>query len=551
MLKTFISPLSLAALVLTFAMVHSPLANVEVPSRGAGKAFRVRFGPGPEPSTLNPLVMEGQEALLIQGFVLESLMVPDDDTYDWRPALAESYRVAEDGRSIEYTLRSDALWADGSPVTAEDVRFTFAAIFDPRFKMTFLRPFYQSFAGVDVIDAHHVRFRVKQNYFGNLIQSASLKILPKHIYELNPNDPRFNDVIHGSGPYVVDSWQHGRAVSLRENPNWWGRQDPYWRHAFLPKRVSFMFVPDDNLALEMMGRGELDYAELGPATYTRLRASGFNPTSYQIQEVRNSAPTSVSAIALNLRDPLFSDRRVRLALNMMVDREAMIHHLYDGLAVKSTGPWYRSSPFADARVGEIPYDPARALRLLKEAGWRDDGKSEFLSREINGRQVPLRFTALAASNKAVRELTILKEDAARIGVRVDIRRIDEGSLFRALGNRDFQAVAFGEAGGWVDFDPKSSWSSAAAEPGGANFVSYRDPGADELITRIGRSRDVRERRPLMRELYARIAREVPYIYLLNDRAGVYAVSNRVGRAKPFYRYGYGLKFMYLREDRRR
>ena len=529
---------------LAVALTYAPRANVEVKSRAVEKPFRVRFSPGAEPATLSPLTLDGQEALPIHAVTLESLLSPDPETYQWRPGLAEGWGFSADDRAIDFTLRADAKWCDGQPVTADDVKFSFDAIFDPRFQMAFLRPFYATFKSVEVIDPRHVRFHLRQAYFGNLIQSASLKILPAHIYRDHPTDPAHTEALCGSGPYAVERWDHGRSVTLRQNKFWWGRADHYWRHQFLPSRMAFVFVADDARALEMMDRGELDYTELSPETYTRQRRRGRPPSSYEIQEVRNAAPTPVSQVTLNLNDPIFGDPRTRRALNLMVNRDAMITHLYDGAANKAVGPWYRQSPYADAGARALPYDPARALTLLKDAGWRDDGRGEVLTRVENGRRVPLQFTVLVANERDVRVMTMLKEDAARVGVDVRIRRLDANSIYRSLSGRKFQAAVNTDQNRFVDFDPRSEFAAR----GGANFAGFRSAAADALIGRIATTNAAERRRPLMQNLFKVIAGEVPSIYLLNDDASYYAVSNRVGRPRPFTRFDNGLRSMYLRAE---
>ena len=424
-------------------------------------------------------------------------------------------------------------------MTAADVQFTFRAIFDPARQLAFMRPFYATFAGVDVIDRHRVRFRLRQKYFGNLIQSASLKILPAHIYGAGGNPARFNETICGSGPYQAESWARGRAINLRRNEHWWGRKVADQRTRYRAERMAFVFVADDQRALEMMEREELDYAELSAETVTRRRALGRPSPKFEIQDVRNGMPAGISQITLNLRDPLFQDPRVRQALSLAIDREGMIAHLFGGGAEKAIGPWYKQSPFADAAVGEPAHDPERALALLKEAGWRDDGRGGALVREVDGRKQTLAFTALAASDKDVRLLTMVREDLARVGVNMNIRRFDDGSVYRSLTGHAFQAAVSSDRGRFVNFDPRAEFSSR----GGANFAGLDDPAVDDLVERISVTESFDRRATLMRALYRRVTAARATLPLLNESASYYAVGRRIARPRPFTRYTHAVDLM--------
>src|SRR5690606_24878541 len=122
---------------------------------------------GGEPTTLNPITSTDGGAAEVQGYVLEGLLTQDLDTYEWKPALAESWEVSKDGMEFTYRLREGVKWHDGQPLTAADVKFSFDVIFDEKYNTAHKRPYYESIKEVQILDERTVKFIVKDTYFQN------------------------------------------------------------------------------------------------------------------------------------------------------------------------------------------------------------------------------------------------------------------------------------------------------------------------------------------------------------------------------------------------
>ena len=503
-----------------------------------------------EPLSLNPITADGASAADINAFVVESLLALDQETNRWIPQLADRFTRATDGRSFEFHLRTGARWSDAMPVTAFDVKFSFDAIFDDRYRAAHMRPYYEGIAGVDVLDESTVRFRTGGVYYADLAACAQLPIVPRHVYELRAGAASAFNVglqgtVIGSGPYVFASWQAGRSIRLDRNPLWWGGggASPTPNQDGRPESLRFLFVSDDSVALQLMRRRELDYTPLTGDEYARLEAEAKNPrqgSDFTVVRVRNQSPKNVKSVVFNLERPLFQDPRVREALNLLADREGMIRRFFHGYMAAAAGPWYKQNAYADGRVSPLPFDPARALELLRGAGW-NDAEGEFtLSRLVDGKKTDLRFELLVFDRDDLRYLTALKEDARQIGVAIELKVVGESAFNEALRTGQFEAADFSHGAVWVEFDPKSSWHSTRFPDAGINYGRYAQPEADALIDQALRELDGGRRIPIMQALFRTIARALPEIFLFNETDTFYAVQKRVERDRDSYGYDVGI-----------
>lgn len=493
----------------------------------AAAEFRIRLTD--EPLTLNPLSAEGESGRPVLEYIFEPLLSLDDDRLAWKPRLARKYEVREDGRVVRFELRPDAKWSDGRPVTAQDVKFTFDAIFQDRFKAYYLLPFYADFREVRVISPRVVEFVAKRKYFGNLIQSASLLILPKHVYE----KPRVDQPV-GSGPYRLEAWTRGRGLALVNNPHWWGRREPAWKTSYRSKSIYLQVIKDDVMAAQMLKRGEIDYVAFKPEGY--MRASSIL-RGQRVERVRNEQPSRISQIMFNLRDPRFEDRRVRRALARLVDRPFLVRALYHGHASPGRGPWYGASRAADPTITAPAYDPATAAAELTEAGWVYDAK---LGVRVNGGR-ELAFEVVTAEPSLVRALTVVSADAAKAGVKIGVRLLDPSAYAKTLEARSFAAAATVWDGAYVDFDPYTEFHSAE----GLNFTGYANARTDALLKSVRETFAPAGRQALLRAAYREIVRDAPYVFLLDETDTFYAVSARVKRERAYYRFTNGVARMWV------
>jgi peptide/nickel transport system substrate-binding protein/microcin C transport system substrate-binding protein len=511
----------------------------------APKTGSISLNLGSEPTTLNPLNSTDLYASRIQGFILESLAGRNEDTYEWEPALAKSWEIAKDGKTFTFKLRQGVLWQDGQPLTAEDVKFSFDVIFDPKYQTAHLRPYYEGIEKVEILDPETVRFTTKEKYFRNFEVSAGLTVIPKHVYADSEKGTKINRELIGTGPYFIEKYEKGKRIILKLNSKWWGTSEPYNKGQYNFDQMIFRFVKEDNVALEMLKKGELDYEGFSPETYIERTKGPEWGTKVIKVKTQNSAPKGYGFIAWNLRRPLFKDRKVRLALYHLINRKLMNEKFRYGMSTLATGPFYRLSEYASPKVKEVEFDPKKALKLLREAGFEDTDKDGILDKVIDGEKTPFKFTLFSANQETMKYLTLFKEDAKQVGVEIDVKFVEWNSFVKLMDEAKFDALTLAWAGGPVDPDPKQIWYSTGAVPGGSNFIAYNNPEVDKLIDEGRAIMDRKGRIPVFQKVFEKIAEDVPYAFLFNDKNTLYGHTSRIKKTKDTLKYSVGTNFWWV------
>ncbi len=463
---------------------------------------------GAEPDTLNPLVSTDAYASRIEGFVYDSLIERDNQTMEWKPKMAERWEISADRRQFTFYLRDGIDWQDGQPLRVEDILYSFQRIMDPKVDAPHLRVYYQDLSKVEKLGERVVRFTYKRPYFLALEFCGTIPIIPQHLFE---NGEEFNRHSQGrapvgSGPYRFVKWETGKKILLERNENYWGRNLGKFPEV---KKIDFEVVSEDTVALQILKKGELDFAGLRPIQWVRQTDS----PSFQKRFAKYQFYTpGYSFIAWNMRRPYFSDARVRKAMTHLINREDILKKLNFGLGQITTGPFYIQSPDYAREVKPLPYDPVEARRLLKEAGWEDHDGDGVLDKD----GVSFRFEFLIPSGRrfAERLSTLLKEDLKKVGIEMTIRKIEWALFVKNLDERSFDAVTLGWVFG-VEQDPYQVWHSSQSEKG-SNFVGFKNEEADRLILEAREEFDRQKRAQIYRRLHAVIDEVQPYTFLYSS-----------------------------------
>ena len=507
------------------------------PNAAQGGTFTVNMRS--EPSTLNPITSAEAAGQEVVTYVMDSLMELNADTYEWTPSLAEKMIISPDGKTYTFTIRDGAKFHDGQSVTVEDVKFSFDVIFDPKYNAAHLRPYFENIEKAEILDPHTVRFTVKEKYFRNTESLAGLTIVPKHFYGDPESGVKKNKTILGSGPYKVESYNQGQSLLFVKNRDWWGLKVSEKKGQWNFERIRARFFKEDNAIIENLKKGEIDlFWDVAPETFVqRMTGPEYGKTIIK-KKVENSAPKEYLYIGWNQRNELFKDRDTRLALHLLANRDE-INKLYRfNMSLLATGPWYRQNEFADPSVKPIPYEPKKAVELLKKAGWalNDEG---LLEKTINGKKTPFRFT-LAYSNKTFEKYWLLYQaDLRKVGIDMQLRNQEWTSMYKNVKNGDFEAAALRWMNGSVEIDPKQIWHSTSATKGGSNHFGYSNPEVDKLIDEARVELDKKKRIPILRKVYRLIADDVPYVFFFNDKYSTYAHTSRVKQTKPTHKYSIG------------
>jgi peptide/nickel transport system substrate-binding protein len=468
---------------------------------------------GAEPATLNPITSTDAYASLINSYLYETLIKRDEKTLELVPCLAESWEISEDHLTYVFHLKKGVHWQDGHPFTARDVLFSFERIRDPKVDSAHLRNYYQDIQNLEIHDDQTIRYTYRIPYFRALEFCGGIPIVPAHVF--SEGDDFNNHLIGrspvGNGPYRLMRWETGREIVLVRNEAYWGKRPHF-------DRIVLKIITDATAAFQVLKKGGLDHMSLRPIQWVRQTQSKRFNENYR--KLKYYTP-SYTYIGWNQRKPIFSDRRIRLAMTLMMDRETILKKILFGLGTVVSGSFYVNSPDYDQDLKPHPYDPARAMELLRAAGWEDHDGDGVVDRE----GVPFRFEFLLSSGSKFGEqvATILQENLKGVGILMDIRKLEWAVFIQRIDERDFDACTLGWSLSW-ESDPYQLWHSSQVEKG-SNYVGFVNEEADRIIEAARREFDPVKRRDLYHRFHEIIHEEQPYTFLFT-REELEAVSSR-------------------------
>jgi microcin C transport system substrate-binding protein len=520
----------------------SPLGKPDAPVKGT-----FNHNIGSEPEDFSPLSSSEHVSRQVYEYVVEGLLRVNPDTYELEPELAERYEVSKDHLTYTFFINKKAKWSDGKPVTAEDVKFSVEAVKNPAFNASHRMPYYEDVESVEVVDPHTIRFKMKRKYFKNLEVigvEGFTRVLPKHIY----GDPKAKmpvSRIHGSGPYKVESYNRGKNIVLVRNPNYWGANEPGLNSMGKFERINFRFIQEQNLQIEMVKKGQIDYMWPIQIENFEKKAVGepFGTTIRKVQ-AENKRPKQYGFVAWNFKNPIFKDRDTRWALSHLFNRKFLIEKFMYGKAVEGRAPVYYKSPYLPSDVKPIEFDPAKAKALLTKAGWTDKDKNGVLERNIDGQQKEFRFDLLLPNRDAEKYFTVYKEDLKKAGIEMNIKLVEWNTFSKLLDEQKFDAVTLSWVGGSPEEDLKQIWHSDSARMGGSNFISYSNKEVDKAIDAAREEMDAKKRSKHWQKAVGLIVKDAPYTYLFNLKYDLFLLNNKIAFDKPTYTYDFSEKYWY-------
>jgi peptide/nickel transport system substrate-binding protein len=445
--------------------------------------------------------------------------------------LAARWDVSPDGRSYTFTLRPNARWSDGTPVTSDDVVFTVRTVQDPQFPGTLVSQSWKDIIAT-AVDAGHVRFALPGHNAGFLANLELLDIVPSHLLagkamaEIASAAPNLNPV--GTGPFRMVA-QLADRIQLERNPFAWRRP---WLES-----MTIRSFPSQTAALDALDRGQIDgLANLTPSGSAQEHANkqvGVLTTStYQYAELLFNLKTD---------EPYFQDVRVRQAIARAIDRTAIIRDVLGGQAVPDDGPIPRSITWAyDSAAQQPSYDPTAAARLLDDAGW------PLLNGIRTKGTTSLSFGLTVSSDVPPYERVAEKVAAqlGQVGIVAEVRPVTTASLIHDYLNPrtfDMTLTAFDNG---PDPDVYSFWHSSQAHPGGFNFAGMKKNVFIDGDLEDGRNTlDLKARAKAYATFQEDFAKEIPAVFLYSPRY-VMAVNRRIhgvrldSAIEPEERYAY-------------
>jgi len=489
---------------------HFAYANPQAPKGGTMRRSAIEIG---HFDHVLPYIDKGIGVSQIDGMLYSPLAQRSlDEPYTVYGLVAEKMERAEDGLSLRFYLNPKARFADGKPITAQDVRYSFELLMSQgslRYRTQFA-----AVKGVEVESERTVRFDFKNNENRTLpLDIATLPVFPEHWWKTRDfaNGGGYEAPL-GSGPYRVGKVDSGRSITFERNADWWGKDLPVSRGLYNFDHFSIEYFGDTDVARQVLRGGAYDYNREFSATAYSIGYDGpaLHDGRLQKAHLATEAPQTAQGFVFNLQKPQFQDRRVRQALAMLWDFEWSNRQMMRNLYVRQQS-YFSNTDLAARQLpdaaelaileplrGQIPDEvfsqvfeapktdgsgvirdkQLQALALLEQAGWKPDG-----DRLVNAEGEPLSFNFLVSQNGIDRLLLPYKRTLAQIGIDMSIRRIDASQYVNRLMSRDYDMIITGYP---VSTSPGMELynyfgSAAANDPGANNYMALKNPAVDALI----------------------------------------------------------------------
>jgi len=496
---------------------HFDYVNPEAPKGGE---LRLAVAPGTFDS-FNPFIIKGNPAGgispgLEQGYVYDSLMVHSaDEPFSMYGLLAETIETPADRSWVAFSLREEARFADGRPVTAEDVIWSFHTLVEKG--QPLYRFYFANVASVEKTGPRRVRFSFKPGDNRELpLILGQLPVLPKHWWEGRDFDKTSLEPPLGSGPYRLARFEAGRYLVYERRGDYWGRDLPVNVGRWNPEGIHIQYFRDADVAVEAFKGGEYDFrAENNSKIWaTQYDIPAVKDGRIVKEEVPHHRTSGMQGFVYNLRRPIFQDPKVREALAYAFDFEWSNKTLFYGQYTRTRSYFDNSELAAEGLPGpaelavlepyrgRIPeevftqvYEPPstagpggiranlkKAVELLAEAGWKP--ANGVMTHTESGRK--LAFEVLLRSPEFERIVLPFAKNLERIGVEAKVRTVDSTQYRKRLDQFDFDVTVnvFGQSESPGN-EQRDYWSSESATgEGSRNVIGIRDPVIDELVEKV-------------------------------------------------------------------
>ena len=496
---------------------HFPYANPEAPKGG-----RAVFAVQGSFDSLNPLIVKGVSAEGVREYVYESLLARAyDEPFSLYGLIAASVETPADRSFVEFTLRPEAKFSDGTPITVADVIFSHALLRDhgrPNH-----RSYYRKVAKVEETGPNKVKFTFDGSGDREMpLIIGLMPVLPRHLIDPGEFEKTTLAAPVGSGPYKVAKIDPGKSITFARDPAYWGRDLPVNRGLYNFDEITYDYYRDAGSMFEAFKSGLVRLRkEEDPTRWTEGYAFPALRDGRAVkEELPVETPAGMAALVFNTRRPIFADQRVREALIKLFDFEWINRTLYHGQYARTESYFARSDLSAHGRPADqaerallAPYaaevKPAildgrfafpvsdgtgenrdgrrEALKLLEAAGYRLTGGR--LVKEATGE--PFSFEILAATRAQERLLLTFARALKQVGIEARIRQIDSAQYQRRKQTYDFDMIQYF----WpVSLSPGNEQSfrfgsEAAATEGSFNYAGVKSPGVDAMIEALLKAKD--------------------------------------------------------------
>ncbi|QQA41741.1 ABC transporter substrate-binding protein [Pelagovum pacificum] len=401
------------------------------------------------------------------------------------PDLAESWE-SPDPQTVVFKLREGLTFSDGSPLTAEDVVFTFSTITDPDFNAP-QRTLYEPIESVEAIDETTVQFNLSTPY-APLMSYLDMGIVPSDYEGDLATEPM------GAGPMVLDAWNRGSSLELSAS-------DSYWAGAPEIEEVTIQIVGDNSARAQAFEAGDLDVIQspLSPNDIQRLEAD--DRFGAEIM-----AGLGVTYLNFNVADPILSDPEMRQALAMLVDQDTIVNQIYQGVDEVATSIILPSSWAYDPSITQPGFDIEGAMTKLAELGWSDSDGDGILDQD--GTPLSITLSTHSEDPNRIQATEYIQAVMQSAGVDAQIQISDWPSFSTGYVQQGEHQIALL---GWLNLtDPDRLGYAQLTTGGSQNWGGYSNEAVDAALEKGRTSTDQEARAAAYQEAASIIAEELPY-----------------------------------------
>jgi peptide/nickel transport system substrate-binding protein len=467
-----------AIVALSFMPMHAAIAQ---------DTTTLVVGMDVDAGTLDPRLMRDTTASRTNDLIYSGL-VHITPNLEAVPDLAESWE-SPDPQTVIFKLRPDLKFSDGSPLTADDVVFTYTTLLDPDFNAP-QRALYTPITAIEAVDAQTVKFSLDAPY-APLLSYLDLGIVPKALVEAG-HDIAINPV--GAGPMKLASWTRGSEIILEKNENFWGAKPTF-------DKVSLKIIGDNSARSQAFEAGDLDVIQspLPPQDIERLK----NDDRFGNVIM---AGLGVTYINFNANDPLLADPKMRKAFSMLIDQETIVNDIYQGVDEVATSIILPSSWAYSADIVQPTFDVEGAVALFNELGWSDTNGDGFLDKD--GKALEVVLSTHSEDTNRVQTVEFLQAMFEMAGVKAVAQISDWPSFSTNYVQQGKHQIALL---GWLNIvDPDRLMFAQLSTGGPTNWGGYSNPEVDALLQEGRSTIDQAGRAAAYQKAAAILAEELPY-----------------------------------------
>lgn len=441
-----------------------------VPEASAGGSFSE--GIMGEPRLVNPLLAQANDADRdLTSLIFSGLMKYNEDG-KLVPDLAKSApEISSDGLTYTVYLKENALWHDGSKVTADDVIFTIQTAQNP----DYVSPQRVSWQGVDIekVNDFTVRFRLKNKY-AQFANNLTVGIIPKHLWQyvkpINFSLSELNLKPIGSGPYQFDNLKKNKTGQIESYDL--KAFDQYYDGRPYVDTMTLKFYPSEDAMIDAYNKNDIqNLSFISGQNVSKLKYK----SRIDIKQLK--LPRFFAAFFNQENSKILADKNVRLALNHATDRDAIVSKILGGKGMIVNSPMASGILDINSNVETYPFDLNKAKDILKADGWIDSDNDGILNKKDT--KLSIKITT-STWPELMDVANMLKDQWKTVGVDVTVEALPISQLQQVIKDRNYQVLVFGEILN-IDPDPFSLWHSSQKHDPGLNLALYDNKTADKLL----------------------------------------------------------------------